>query len=130
MEAFLDPQLLIEACLVPLFEVTDSGIKPHRVAGSDLGCAAERIGEILGRRKFRGFDSEITDPDQMIEPIRANYPELRLALKRYYLDQPIHQHGRTWVRSKMWGKSTEQTLEALIQAFPAAGVGYRRADSG
>ena len=48
----------------------------------------------------------------------------------FYLDQLFHQGRRTWVLSKRWGATTEQTLQALEDAFPESGVVYRRADAG
>jgi hypothetical protein len=95
----------------------------------DRGCPAERIAGILDRRNFRGADGEITDPDQISEAIQAAYPEFRFNPDRWFLDQPFHQGGQTWVLTKRWGMGTEPMLEALSSEFPEAGVGYRRADA-
>lgn len=86
------------------------------------------IGEILGPGKFRGVPGELTAPNELIGPMQAGHPELKFDPPRWYLDQPFHQNGRTWVVSKMWGRDTEQVLEALASAFPEAGVAYRHAD--
>lgn len=92
------------------------------------GCSAEAISGILGPRKFRGADGELTDVEEMVGPLKLASPEFRFDPERWYLDRPFHQDGRTWVVSKMWGRDTEETLEALSTAFPEAGVGFRAAD--
>lgn len=96
----------------------------------ERGCSAERIGEILGRPRFRSIPGEVTEPEAMIGPLQADYPESRFDPRRWYLDHPFHQAGQTWVLSKMWGKVTAEMLQALAEAFPEAGVGSRRADDG
>ncbi len=92
-------------------------------------CPAERMAEILGPRKFRGIDGEITDPDEIVAPVEAAYPRFRFDPGRWYVDEPFHQDGRTWLLTKMWGRETEQMLEELSAAFPGSGVTYRRAAS-
>jgi hypothetical protein len=93
----------------------------------ERNCPAERIAEILGPRKFRGIDGEITDPDEMIVPLEAAYPRFRFDPGRWWVDEPFHQGGRTWLLTKMWGRETEQMLEDLSAAFPESGVAYRKA---
>jgi hypothetical protein len=90
-------------------------------------CPGERIADVLGPRKFRGIDGELTDPDEMIAPVEAAYPRFRFDPGRWYVDEPFHQRGRTWLLSKMWGLDTEQMLEGLSAAFPDSGVTFRRA---
>jgi hypothetical protein len=90
-------------------------------------CPAERIAEILGPRKFRGVDGEITDPEEMIAPVEEAYPRFRFDPGRWYIDEPFYQAGRTWVLSKMWGRDTEQMLDDLRAAFPDSGITHRKA---
>jgi hypothetical protein len=90
-------------------------------------CQAERIAEILGPRKFRGIDGEVTEPDEMIPSVEAAYPQLSFDPGRWWIDEPFHQDGRTWLLSKMWGIDTEEVLAELSAAFPDAGISYRRA---
>jgi hypothetical protein len=92
-------------------------------------CSAEKVGQILGPRKFRGFDGEVSDPDEMVLPMEAEHPQLRFDPGRWWIDEPFHQGGRTWLLSKMWGRDTEQMLEELSGAFPESGVTYRQAPS-
>ncbi len=90
-------------------------------------CPAERIAQILGPRKFRGVDGELSDPEEMAAPVEAAYPALRFDPGRWYVDEPFHQGGRTWLLTKMWGRDTEPMLDELSGAFPESGVTYRKA---
>jgi hypothetical protein len=90
-------------------------------------CPGERIADVIGPRKFRGIDGELTDPDEMVVLVEAAYPRFRFDPGRWYVDEPFHQEGRTWLLSKMWGRDTEQVLEDLSAAFPDSGVTFRRA---
>lgn len=93
----------------------------------ERGCSAQMIAEIVGSRKLRGIDGVVSDSEEMVAPMEAAYPEFRFDPGRFWVDDPIHQAGRTWVLSKMWGRDTEQVLEALTKAFPEAGVSFQRA---
>lgn len=95
----------------------------------DRGCSAAKIAEVLGERKFRGIDGELTDPGEMIAPVEAAYPRLSFDPGRWWVDDPFHQEGRTWLLSKMWGRDTEQMLDDLAAAFPDSAVAYLRAGS-
>lgn len=95
----------------------------------ERGCSAAKIAEILGDRKFRGIDGEWTGPEEMIAPVEAAYPRFGFDPGRFYIDEPFHQGGRTWLLSKMWGRDTEQMLKDLTAAFSDSGVAYIRAGS-
>ncbi len=92
-------------------------------------CSAEKVADVLGERKFRGIDGELTDPGEMIAPVEAAYPRFRFDPGRWYVDEPFHQDGRTWLLTKMWGRETEQMLDDLTATFPDSGVTYIRAAS-
>lgn len=57
----------------------------------------------------------------------ARYPRADGNLRRWQMDRPIIDAGRTWILSKMWGANTVPTLEALIELAPEAGISYRAA---
>jgi hypothetical protein len=41
------------------------------------------------------------------------------------MESPIHDEGRTWILTKMWGRNTEPVLERLIKLAPEqSGIGY------
>ncbi len=52
------------------------------------------------------------------------YPRAHEGLRRWFLDAPVHEHGATWVLSKMWGTNTTPTMDALIELAPADGFSY------
>lgn len=92
------------------------------------GCEPARVAEVIGSRRFRGVDGVYSDPDQMIEPMEAAYPDLRFDPGRFWTEFPIHRDGHTWVISKMWGRDTEDYLRELADTFPESGVTFRRVD--
>lgn len=55
----------------------------------------------------------------------ATYPNAHERERRWFLDQPLHDGGRTWVLSKMWGTNTVPTLEALLSLAPSPGFEFR-----
>jgi hypothetical protein len=57
--------------------------------------------------------------------MRAKYSRIDV-LRRYVLDDPVVQNGKTWVLSNQWGTKTERTLSALADAFPEAKVTFRK----
>jgi len=91
----------------------------------ERGASAEKIAEILGTRKFRGIDGTLSDPEELVAPMEATNSPFRFEPGRFWTDDLIHQDGRTWALSKMWGRDTEQVLEALSKAFPDSGVSFR-----
>lgn len=91
----------------------------------ERGASVEKIAEILGTRKFRGVDGTVSDPEELVAPMEATNPPFRFEPGRFWTDDLIHQDGRTWALSKMWGRDTEQLLEALSKAFPDSGISFR-----
>jgi len=91
-------------------------------------CPAPRIEEILGARKLRGIDGVQTGTAAIAQSVEAAYPGLRFDPRRWYVDQPFHQDGRTWVLTKMWGLETEKALADLSEEFRDSGVGFRRVE--
>ena len=48
----------------------------------------------------------------------------------WFLENPIHDEGRTWIVTKMWGRNTEPVLERLTQLAPEqSGIGYEAVQS-
>ena len=71
-----------------------------------------------------GVDGEL-DGEDLAEAFVTAYPKAHERDRRWFLDQPVHQDGRTWVLSKMWGSNTVATLDPLIALAPNEGFGYR-----
>jgi hypothetical protein len=90
------------------------------------GVAASSIGEILSRGRFRFVEGELTEEDAVVAALRADSP--RIDARRWFVEYPIPEQGRTWLLRRQWGRNTEPTLTALSQAFPDAKVSFRRAE--
>ncbi len=44
---------------------------------------------------------------------------------RWFMENPVHDEGRTWIMTKMWGRNTEPVLERLTKLAPEqSGIGY------
>lgn len=92
----------------------------------DRGVPASSIGAILSRGRFRFIEGELTDEEAVTAALRADDP--RIDARRWFVEYPIPQDGRTWLLRRQWGRNTEPTLIALSQAFPDVKVSFRRAE--
>lgn len=79
---------------------------------------------------MRVLAGRLTDAGAVADALTA--ADAKTDLGRWYLDPSLvdDDAGETYVLSKMWGLHTEPALAALTEAFPEAGVGFRRADTG
>jgi hypothetical protein len=49
---------------------------------------------------------------------------------RWFMDTPVHDEGRTWIVTKMWGRNTEPVLDRLAKLAPdQSGIGYEAVPS-
>lgn len=87
------------------------------------GVPADRLAVALPRSKFLPVDGELTDVE-LAEAIVAAHPAETNRLGRWFLDAPLHDSGRTWVLSKMWGRTTEPALEKLVDVAPTPGFAF------
>jgi hypothetical protein len=87
------------------------------------GVPADQLAVALPRSKFLSVNGELNDVE-LAEAIATTHPEETNRLGRWFLDAPLYDNGRTWVVSKMWGRSTEPALEKLIQLAPGPGFGF------
>jgi hypothetical protein len=63
--------------------------------------------------------------EELTEAFVGAYPKASGRLGRWFLDSPIHDAGRTWVLTKMWGRSTEPVLQRLAGLAPSgSGITY------
>jgi hypothetical protein len=61
--------------------------------------------------------------------IRPHLPEGRPG-GRWFLESPVHDEGRTWIVTRMWGRNTEPVLERLGKLTPEqSGIGYEATPS-
>ena len=87
------------------------------------GVGAHDLNEALPNAKFFPVDEELEEED-LIDAFVTRYPKAKKNLHRWFFENPIHESGQTWVLSKMWGTTTQNTLEALVALAPEAGISY------
>jgi hypothetical protein len=93
----------------------------------ESGVAVGAIKEQLHQRCLRSVDGRFEDAAAVKAAFLAADP--KIDIDRWYYDHPLLDAHRTWILTRMWGSDTEPSLARLSEAFPDAGVGYRRADS-
>jgi len=81
------------------------------------GIASRELSDALPNSKFLPVDGTLTG-DDLAEAFVLAYPRASERLGRWFLESPIHDSGRTWVLSKMWGASTEPVLKRLAALAP------------
>jgi hypothetical protein len=86
------------------------------------GAPAAMIAPVL-RSRFLSVDG-ILEGEALIEAFVAEYPNAEDNTDRWFFSDPIHDDGRTWVLSKMWGTNTEAALGGLVALVPTAGISY------
>ena len=94
------------------------------------GAPLSEIRKLLPERVMRVLPGRLADADTVAKALIEADP--KTDLRRWYLDLPLIDDaaGQTYVLSKMWGLlHTEPALAALTEAFPQAGVSFRRADT-
>jgi hypothetical protein len=91
------------------------------------GVPAERMAAVLGK-KFLPVDGQLSGPDLEDAFVNA-YTAARNNLGRWFLDSPIHEAERTWIVSKMWGRTTETALEQLVELAPTNGFAFEPGDA-
>jgi hypothetical protein len=80
------------------------------------------------RKKFLPLGGQLSGPD-LEEAFVAAYSAARNNLGRWFLDAPIHEAGRTWIMSKMRGRTTETTLQQLVDLAPTNGFAFEPGDA-
>jgi len=94
----------------------------HALHDAGVGCAD--MEEVIPGPRFLGVDGE-HQGEELAQAFVSTYPKAHERERRWFLDQPVHETGRTWVLSKMWGTNTVATLEGLLALAPTDGFGYR-----
>lgn len=83
------------------------------------GVPAAAIATVLPNAKFLPVDGEL-DGEELIEAFIEAYPNAERNQHRWFFDTPLHETGRTWVLSKMWGIQTESVLAVLNELAPSS----------
>jgi hypothetical protein len=82
--------------------------RPIRAAG----VPAREIAKAIPPSRFLSVDGTLAGED-LREAFARTYPKGDPA--RWFMESPVHDEGRTWIVTKMWGRNTEPVLERLIK---------------
>jgi len=83
----------------------------HGISGAQLATA-------LPGTRLKSVSGELTG-DALWSTFRAVHDQSEQRRERWFIDSPMHEHGRTWVLFRNWGTNTEPTLKALVALAPA-----------
>lgn len=89
------------------------------------GVSAQRLSTVL-RNKLLPVEGELRG-QELVDAFVASYESAQNNLGRWFLDTPLHEAGRTWLVSKMWGRTTVATLQQLVDLAPDSGFGFEPA---
>ena len=87
------------------------------------GIAGEELASVLPHSRFLSVEGQLTGED-LAHVFVESYPNAEGNLNRWFLESPIHDPDCTWVLSKMWGTSTQDTLDALVSLDPDGKYSY------
>jgi hypothetical protein len=91
------------------------------------GVPAREIATVIPHSRFLCVDGTSSGTELREAFLRA-YP--KFDAPRWFLDNPVHDEGRTWIVTKMWGQNTELVLERLAELAPEeSGIGYEAVSS-
>jgi hypothetical protein len=86
----------------------------------NAGVEGALIAKAVPHEKLRSVPGTLND-DQLAAAFAAEHQRSSENLRRWFIDEPIHDGDRTWVLSKQWGTQTEDVLKALSQLAPGFG---------
>lgn len=92
----------------------------------DAGTPIGSLRGVLKERKLLPVEGTLSGAELEDAFVRT-YPVAERNMGRWFFEQPLHDQGRTWVLSKMWGLDTEATLGALIKVAGVQGFSFRKA---
>lgn len=90
------------------------------VALHAAGVSGHDLSTVIPNAKLLSVEGEL-DNDALIGAFINRYPSAERNLQRWFFETPLHDPGRTWVLSKMWGLQSESVLNALVELAPIAG---------
>jgi len=83
----------------------------HELVSLDIHC--ESIAKVLGTSAFLSVPGVLTG-DDLWTVFAETYGKEDQHKRLWFLDQPIHQHGRTWLlANNVWGPKTDLLLTQL-----------------
>lgn len=91
------------------------------------GVPASQVAQAIAPSRFLSVDGTVSGT-KLREAFALTYAKFDPG--RWFLENPIHDEGRTWIVTKMWGRNTEPVLERLTKLAPEqSGIGYEAAPS-
>jgi hypothetical protein len=84
------------------------------------GVEAHLISEAVPHDKFRSVPGTL-EGEQLAATFAVQHQRTPENLRRWFLEEPVHQGGETWVLSKQWGIQTEAVLANLAMLAPGFG---------
>jgi hypothetical protein len=86
------------------------------------GVPASDIAKAIPHSRFLSVDGEFAGAE-LSEAFARTYPKGDPS--RWFMESAVHDEGRTWIVTKMWGRNTEPVLERLTRLAPErSGIGY------
>jgi hypothetical protein len=86
------------------------------------GVPAREIAKVIPPSRFLSVDGTLAEAS-LREAFVLAYPKGDPG--RWFMESPVHDEGRTWIVTKMWGRNTEPVLERLAKLAPEqSGIGY------
>lgn len=93
------------------------------------GVTASSLATVVPRSRFLSVAGTLTG-EQLAAAFVTAYPGSHRRLGRWFIDAPLHDDGKTWVLSKMWGTNTGPVLERLLTLAPSDEFGYEAVEEG
>lgn len=91
------------------------------------GVPAREIAHAIPSSRFLSVDGTLAGTELREAFLRAY---AKFDPGRWFVESPIHDGGRTWIVTKMWGRNTEPVLERLAELAPGqSGIGYEAVPS-
>ena len=81
------------------------------------GVTAEQLAGVPPHSRFLAVEGTLTGED-LAKAFVLAYPGASGRLGRWFMESPIHDSGRTWLLTKMWGSNTESVLGQLAALTP------------
>ncbi|WP_433826429.1 hypothetical protein ACQP2E_30710 [Actinoplanes sp. CA-015351] len=92
------------------------------------GVTAHQLTTAIPRSRFLPVEGVLSG-EELAKAFLATYPGSTKRLGRWFLDAPLHDQGRTWVISKMWGTNTGPVLDRLTALAPSTEFSYEPSES-
>jgi hypothetical protein len=91
------------------------------------GVPAKEMAKAIPPSRFLSVDGTLAGAE-LREAFALAYPKGDPG--RWFMESPVHDDGRTWIVTKMWGRNTEPVLERLAKLAPdQSGIGYEAVPS-